>query len=124
MTLKYKWKKCITGSYDFVNELDEPVFHIFRSSLGLSKFSGQVFIGDEHAELIYEDSLEIFIIKSTVMAKNSGWDIDFSKINLSPDFSSIEEYESLMFLNELSEEDKEFWRSQSPHMESIKNEIK
>ena len=70
--MKYRWKKCITGSYDFVNELDEPVFHIFRNSLGLNKFSGQVFIDDKHAELIYEDSLEIFILKSTVMAKKVG----------------------------------------------------
>ena len=110
LSMKYKWKKCITGSYDFVDESDEPVFHIFRSSLGLGKFSGQVFIDDKHAELIYEDSLEVFVLKSAVIANKAGWNIDFSQIELSPDFSSIEEYESLMFANELSEDDKATWR--------------
>ena len=58
------------------------------------------------------------------MAKKSGWDVDFSQIDFSPNFSSIEEYESLMFLNELSEDDKKFWRTKKPYMEDIKNENK
>lgn len=107
--MRYKWKRCITGSLDFVNHLDEPIFHIFRRDS--SKWWGQVFYDEKHSHLINEDSLELFILKAVTKAKELGWNVDFSQTHLSPDFSNIEVYESLMFKNELSEEDKEVWRS-------------
>lgn len=117
----YKWKRCITGSLDFVNKNDEPVFHIFRKNFD-SRWSGQVFYGQKYSDLIYEDTLELFILKAITKAKDHGWEVDFKNINLSPDFSNIEEYESLMFKNELSEEDKDFWRLRSKVNKIFKKE--
>ena len=59
----YKWKRCITGSLDFVNKNDEPVFHIFKKNFD-SRWSGQVFYDHKYSELIYEDSLELSFVLS------------------------------------------------------------
>ena len=95
------WKKCVTGSYDYCDEDDNAMFHIFRTNLlETEKYAGQVFMrGDqsEYSELVYEKSLPLFITKCIVKANEFGWNIDFSMVDLNPDFKSLPEYKSNMY---------------------------
>tara|TARA_B100000579_G_C22459079_1_gene678036 strand:+ start:111 stop:467 length:357 start_codon:yes stop_codon:yes gene_type:complete len=93
------WKRCVTGSFDFVDKNDDAIFHIynFDKNSDKDKVSGQVFYGEKYAELIREETIELFALKAAVKASQLGWDIDIAKVNLSPDLSSVPIYESRIY---------------------------
>mgnify|MGYP007063585218 CR=1 FL=1 len=92
------WKRCLTGSYDFVDENDDAIFQIFSfPDSAKGRISGQVFYGAKYSELIYEESLEVFTLKAAVKAKELGWNINIAKVNLSPDLSTLGRYESSIY---------------------------
>lgn len=93
------WERCVTGSYDYCDEDDDAIFHIFRTNLlGKEKYAGQVFVKDsDKAQLIYEKSLPLFITKCVVKANEFGWRVDFSMIDLNPDLKSLPKYESNIY---------------------------
>ena len=97
------WKQCVTGSYDYLNDKGEIIFHIFwrdkEAFLSSSRYSGQVFYGEKYSVLVYEEDLSVFLLKALVIAKDKGWDISIDDFDLNPDFSNIEKYESKMYLD-------------------------
>ncbi len=103
------WKQCISGSYDYLNDKGEIIFHIYRQKKKVdddrygihSKWSGQVFYKDKYSQLVSDKDLSCFIMKSLVIAKERGWDISIKDFNFNPDFSNLEKYESKMFLEYL-----------------------
>ena len=100
------WKQCVTGSYDYLNEKGEIIFHIFsRNKYPFFKgeVSGQVFYDEAYSVLIHEKDLSVFLLKSLIAAKDKGWDITIEDFNLNPDFSNIKKYESKMYLDNYKE---------------------
>lgn len=100
------WKQCVSGSYDYLNDKGEAIFHIYRAKkkvdndqFGLySKWSGQVFYGDKYSDLVSDEDLSCFIMKCLIIAKDRGWDISIEDFDLNPDFSDLEIYDSKMYL--------------------------
>ena len=101
------WKKCVTGSYDYLNEKGEIIFHIYRPKsypfFEHSLKSGQVFYGGKYSELVSDENLSVFLLKSLTIAKDKGWDISIKDFNLNPDLSNVEIYESRMYLDNYKE---------------------
>ena len=111
------WKRCVSGSYHFVDENDDSIWEIFRRYIdkGLLRIGGQVMdksSGFKYSQLIYEDDLPMFITKAVIIANEVGWDLDFSNVSLNPDFENIPVFKSRIWLenfNDVEEYNKK-WR--------------
>ena len=92
------WKRCVTGSFDYVDENDNAIFHIYDfPESGNGRVRGQVFYMEKYSELIFEDTMQMFILKAAIKARELGWDLNVAKVDLNPDLYSLPRYESNMF---------------------------
>ena len=101
------WKRCKTGSYDFCYKDGSTVFQIFKNVCdfeeGGTLWGGQIFRKEDEWEqsfLIFDKNFSLFLTRCVIKANDMGWDIKFEDIDMSPDFSSLPEYESFIYKSE------------------------
>lgn len=92
-----KWKKCISGTYDFCDKNDNIIFQILNIE---EETFGQVFKANEnhrYSELVFETTINSILDQCLVIAKKLGWEIDYEEFYFPKDFSKLEEYKSKVY---------------------------